>query len=244
MEQKDIVLTPAVITFDEFEIYKKKATEIAAHIRSFTLTEDNVPEVKEELANARRLVNALDTRRKEIKNELLAPYKVLEVQVKELTGIIDEADNWLRSQVRELEEAEREGKQVKIKEIWDKRIGQYSFPKYITDSFERFLEPRHLNKSTSMKSVENDMVGFMEGLEHDIEVILGMPEAEDVMVEYVGTLNITDAISNVQKNHEVKERMYDSDVPRQTFIIEGQVNIEFTKRLLTENGIPFKTVNY
>lgn len=238
MEEKDIILVPAIITFDEFEVYKKKATAVAKHIRSFTLTEDNVPEVKEELANARRLVNALDARRKDIKNEILAPYKVLEVQVKELTGIIDEADSWLRSQLREMEEAEREAKKEKIREIWELRIGQYSFPKYISEPFDRFIEPKHLNKSTSLKSVEQEMVDFLEKTENDITVILSMPEAEDIMVEYVGTLNLTDAIASVQKAHEYKKRFSETD--RMTIVIEGKANIEFTKKLLTENGIPYK----
>lgn len=239
MDDKDIQLTPAIVRFDEFELYKQKATQVAAHIRSFTLTEDNVPEVKEELANARKLVNALDSKRKEIKNEILKPYKVLEDQVKELTGIIDEADSWLRGQLREMEEAERDAKQEKIQEIWDKRVRQYSFPRYIENAFETFLEPKHLNKSTSMKSVETEMVDFMEGLESDIDVILGMPNSEDVMIEYIGTLNITDALANVQRNREYKEKIQDTDTPRMTFVVEGEANIKFTEKLLQENGIPF-----
>ena len=244
MANNDIVLTPAVIQFNEFELYKSKARAVADHIRSYTLTEENVQEVKEELANARKLVNALDTRRKEIKNEVLAPYKILEIQVKELTGIIDEADSWLRGQVREMEEAEREAKQEKIEEIWNKRVSLYSFPKLIPDAFEHFLEPRHLNKSTSLKSVEKDMVEFMESLDTDLSVIHAMPDKEDILVEYVGTLNLTDAIAAVQAAHEVKERLHDNDAPRQTFIIEGKANIEFTKKLLDENGIPYRAVNY
>ena len=196
-ERKDITCVPAVIEFDSFEGYRQRAEEVAANINGIVLTEDNVLEVKHTLADARKLVNALEDRRKEIKREVLAPYKVLEEQVKVLTGIIDEADSVLRIQIRELEEKEREQKREKILQLWEKRACQYSFGRYIPNAFTMWLEPRHLNKSESMKAVEREMVDFMEDTEKDIAAILAMPNAEDVMTEYAGTLNIADALEAV-----------------------------------------------
>ena len=122
METKQITYAPATIEFNEFGEYKRRAMEVAEYISSITLTEDNVKEVKGTLADARKLVNALEDRRKAIKKEVMAPYKVFESQVKEITGIIDEADAQLRAQLREMEEREREEKQKTLQQLWDGRF--------------------------------------------------------------------------------------------------------------------------
>lgn len=247
MEQnKELTFVPAVIEFDDFEEHKARALSVAEYIDSIELTGSNVKEVKGTLADARKLVNALEDRRKEIKNEVLAPYKVFEAQVKEITGIIDQADSRLRTQIRELEEREREEKEAVISELWEKRMEMYNFGKYVPDAFSMWLEPRHLNKSTSMKSVEAEMVSFMEDTEKDVAAILAMPDAEDVMLEYAGTLNIADALEAVRAQREYREKAFQEDAPtaeeRATFVITGKVNITLTEKLLQENGIEYRRI--
>lgn len=241
MEKQEITYAPATVTFNEFGTYKKKAMEVADYINSIVLTEDNVKEVKSTLADARKLVNALEDRRKAIKKEVMAPYKAFEAQVKEITGIIDGADAVLRAQVRELEEKERTEKEQKVLQMWELRIMHYSFNRYIPDAFERWLEPRHLNKSTSLRSCEDDMTGFMEKLEKDVNAILKMEESMDIMEAYSRTLDMTDALEEVRRLKEYRARAFEQ-TDTATFVITGKANITLTEKLLEENGIEYRRI--
>ena len=226
------------ISFPTYLDLIERAKAVADTIDAFEINEDNVKEAKEILANARKLTGALDDRRKEIKKQILAPYQILETQIKEINGIIDAADERLRSAVRDLEDAERDKKEEAIREIWELRVRMYSFTKYIENAYEIWLEPRFMNKSMSMKQVEAEMTAFMETTEKDVSAILMMPNAEAVMTEYAGTLNLAEAIAAVERANAYKERFSDED--RATFIITGSKDIELAKRVLAENNINFK----
>lgn len=226
------------ISFPTYLDLIERAKAVADTIDAFEINEDNVKEAKEILANARKLTGALDDRRKEIKRQILAPYQILETQIKEINGIIDAADERLRSAVRDLEDAERDKKEEAIREIWELRVRMYSFTKYIENAYDIWLEPRFMNKSMSMKQVEAEMTAFMETTEKDVSAILMMPNAEEVMTEYAGTLNLAEAIAAVERANAYKERF--SDGERATFIITGSKDIELAKRVLAENNINFK----
>lgn len=226
------------ISFPTYLDLIERAKAVADTIDAFEINEDNVKEAKEILANARKLTGALDDRRKEIKRQILAPYQILETQIKEINGIIDAADERLRTAVRDLEDAERDKKEEAIREIWELRVRMYSFTKYIENAYDMWLEPRFMNKSMSMKQVEAEMTAFMETTEKDVSAILMMPNAEEVMTEYAGTLNLAEAIAAVERANAYKERF--SDKERATFIITGSKDIELAKRVLAENNINFK----
>lgn len=241
METKEITYTPATIEFSEFGEYKRRAMEVAEYIGSITLTEDNVKEVKGTLADARKLVNALEDRRKAIKKEVMAPYKAFEAQVKEITGIIDEAGATLRAQVREMEEREREEKQKRLQQLWDLRIMHYSFNHYIPNAFEQWLTPQHLNKSASIRSCEDDMTEFMEKLQKDVNAILAMDAHLDIMTEYTRTLDMTDALEAVRRKKEYQSQAFEKE-DTATFVITGKASITLAEKLFEENGIEYRRI--
>ena len=105
--QKSGTYSPAVVKFDKFEYYKEQANEIAEYINTTVLTNDNIKEVKKDLADARKVVKGLDKIRIELRKELLVSFNDFEKQVKEIQKIIDDADTNLRDQVKALEEQER-----------------------------------------------------------------------------------------------------------------------------------------
>lgn len=231
-----------IIEFNDYEVSLERARQVADYINSIELTDDNEKDVKKELAEARKLVKALEDRRKEVKNWIMEPYELFAERVKDITSVIDEADNNLRQQVRAKEDRERELKTDKLEYIWDLRAKQYKFPKYIKDGFVVWLENKHLNKTYSLHKCETDMTEWMESTEADIDTILQMSDPEEIMLEYVGRLNLADAIRSVRANREIKERIEQADTNRPetaTFIVEGESNIKFTKVLLEGNGIKF-----
>ena len=248
-----IIYTPGTVRFPEFEDYIAKAQSVAEVLNSTVLTEDNVAEVRQTLANARKIVTALETRRKEVKAAILEPYTVLEKQVKIITGIINNADDELRAKVKEMEEREREEKKGILREIWDKRIPMYKFPEYIkgadgsstSDPFDRWIQPQHTNKTYPLSNAEKDMTAWMEQRERDCESIMGMEAAGYIMDAYTQSLDLACAISTgmtrkkrvEEVNTKVPESVHE---PCAIYYITGETNIQFVELLFKTNNIKYR----
>lgn len=237
----DIQFRPAEIQFPRFEELKTHALELAGRIAVVEVTEENVKAVKKDLAQVRKLTTELNNRRKLIKAEILKDYSTFESQIKEIDGIISEAEEVVREQVRTIDEAERDRKHDAIREIWDKRIGQYSISAY-GDYFERWLQPSHLNKTASMKSVEDDMVRWLEDRQRDIFTLQSMDD--EYLVEYIDSLDLASAIAAVNHRHEIRSVMNEDEESEETatFIITGKKDIKLTESLLTENEIEYRRI--
>ena len=237
----DVSYQPATVTFPAFEFYKTQAKLIADEIMNTPVTEENVKQVKQLLADARKVSDGLNRRRIDIKKEILKDYDAFEKQVKELASIIDTADNEVRLMVRELEEAEREQKRAAIEELWEKRISNYKVYDLAPNAFEVWLQPQMLNKSTSMKSIETSMTEWLEDSEKAIDTLKAMDD--EYLVEYLGCFDITSAIAAVNSRRELKARITnteDEDTQNTAiFIVTGKKDIKLTESLLTENEINF-----
>ena len=244
--QPDVTCNKALVKFPAFEHYKQQAQQIARYINSIVLTDDNVKDVKKDLAAARKVTDGLDKKRIRIKNAILEEYVGFESQVKELQGIIKEAESTLRTKVREMEEEERQAKKVQIREIWDKRYPLYEISQYLTpdDAFRSWLTPQHLNKSTSIKSIEKEMVEWLEATDKDVSTVKSM--GDDYLIEYIGCLNLPDAISAVNLRNEIKMEIEQGEYEEitsettATFIITGEKNIKLTELLLKDNDIEYR----
>lgn len=246
--QPDVQITPAQVNFPGFSSYLTSAHEIAEYIDNIVLTDENVKQVKSDLAAARKVTNSLDAKRKEIKKSILSDYETFESQIKELCGIISEAEDTLRSKVRDMEEREREEKRDQIFDIWEKRAWNYKIPdlldeiartqKDVPTAFNRFLTPQHLNKTTSLKSVETDMTKWLEEREQELETMEGM--GEDYVTEYLLSLDIVKAIKNVQDRQNIVTQVRanaEDDIA--SFVVTGTANIMLTEMLLQQNKITY-----
>ena len=240
----DVQYQVAKVTFDSFSEYKEKCLLIAEHIRNTEVTEDNLPEVKKELAAARKITDELNSRKVQIKKIILADYTVFEGEVKELKGIIDSAESELRVKVNDLEDKARDQKKADIKAIFDKRIGQYQIGTLIPDAFDRWWHEDLANKSKSMKAVEADMVDWLEGTEKDITTLKGMDQ--EILVEYLDIMDLAAAIQIVsarKARRQAVEAQPDDTVPEEqvaVFRVYGQKDIALAEMLLKDNNIKYR----
>ena len=240
----DVKYQVAKVTFDSFPEYKAKCLLIAEHIRNTEVTEDNLPEVKKELAAARKITDELNSRKVQIKKIILSDYTIFEGEVKELKGIIDEADGELRGKVNALEEQARDRKKEEIRQVFLKRIGQYQIGTLIPDAFDRWWHEDLANKSKSMKAVEADMVDWLEGTEKDITTLKGMDK--EILVEYLDTMDLAAAIQTVNARNarrQVVEDAPDDIVPEEqvaVFRVYGAKDITLAEMLLKNNNITYR----
>ena len=245
--ENDVSYQIPEIRFPSYEQYRQQALALGDYIRSTEVTPENVKEAKSILADSRKVTDRLNRKRIDIKNDILRGYKVFEEQVKEITGIIDEADQELRGKVRELDDQERQVKKDAIKELWEKRVQQYDrVTSYVNEPFWRWFEPSMLNKTTSMKSIEASMTEWLQDTDRAIETAAGM--GEEYLVEYLHAGDLTEAIRRVTEHKKLANLINSNkedfeDEPTATFIVTGEKDITLTEMLLKSNNITYRKGN-
>lgn len=193
------------VVFGSYTELKRQASELADQIRTVEVSEDNVKVSKKLLAEVNKRVKTLDDKRISIKKTMLEPYQVFENQVKEIISIVKDADQVVRGQVKDLEEHERLQKERELQELWEKRVQHYSFKDFVP--FLDFAEPRHLNRSLSIQSVEKEMVQFLEKVDSDMKVIYGMDDVDDHINAYLNTYDLGQAMTIVRNHKEKKKQL-------------------------------------
>ena len=240
----DVSYKPAVVSFPAFEAYRDTALKAADYIRSTEVTEETLPDAKKVLAEARKVTDKLRDSRTSIKKEILRDFTDFESQVKEIEGIVSEADSDLRTKVHALEDQERQAKKEEIHKIFDKRVPQYRISELLPDAFNAWWHEDLANKSSSMKTAETDMVDWLEAREKDIETLSAMDD--EYMVEYLGCLDLASAIQAVNLRNERRKAV---SVPKDTeevhavFTVFGEKDIALAEMIFKANHINYRKDN-
>lgn len=238
----DIKVTQGSILFNDYEKHLGQAKKIAEIIKSSVVTEETVKENKKMLAAANKVIRAVEEKRKEIKFFINEPYLELERQMKDITSVIKEAEQVAREKVNELDEKEREEKRLALLSEWESRIHHYPFNDFI--GFDRWLKPNHLNKSSSFNKTIDEMVEWLEKTKK--EWVLASEE-ENLLLEYVETLDLAEAMLNVKKRQDEKERLSTvaknkevifERTERVAFVVELK-DMDEVKILLEKNNIEY-----
>lgn len=250
LNTEQILVQQGLIEWNQYEDLKQQALDLADNIRSVQVDQENIKQSKKLLAEVNKRCNELEDRRKKIKNLMLEPYKIFEDQVKEIVAIVKEADDEVRQQVKQLEEQEREQKQALLEDLFNKRIVHYSFRDLF--NFFDFLKPKHLNKTTSVDSVEKEMIEFLEKITRDLKAIEAMANAKSVLSLYLDTKDLATALT-LQAKKEERERQIESaqalktDEKKIAYLVSikcfDQKELKLLHMLLDQNDYTYTTDN-
>lgn len=186
---------PAEIGFN-FEELKSELTERLHHYNTLVVTEDAIKEAKADLAKLRKLKEAIETRRKEVKQQCMAPYNAFEAQVKELTALIDAPVAAINGQVKAFEEHEKQKKYEEIVAAYDE-LAPDSIKEIVP--LNRILDPKWLNKGTTMKSIRENMETICKRANIDMSYIESTVPYEyltAVRAKYIETLDLDAALDH------------------------------------------------
>ena len=112
---------PKTIDFN-FEELKTQLAESLELYAGLVVTEDGIKAAKEDRARLNKLREALETKRKEVKRECMAPYTDFEAKVKELVGLIDQPIAAIDGQLKAYEEQRRAAKRADILAIYEETV--------------------------------------------------------------------------------------------------------------------------
>lgn len=203
---------PSEIGFN-FEELKAALMEQLHYYNTLVVTEDTIQEGKEERANLRKLRDAIEDRRKEVKRKSEEPYKNFEAKVKELVKLIDAPIAAIDGQVKTFEEQQRKQKQTEIESIYAELV-----PDNVKEiiPLQRIMDPKWLNKGTTPKSIREAIGTRVDRTKVDMALLDGVNPKYMAAVrnKYVETLDISTALDYQDELVATEERFKQQEEAR------------------------------
>lgn len=187
------------------EELKEAISAKAQDYKGLQYTEETIKEAKKDKATLNKLRDAIETERKRIKKQCMAPYELFEKQVKEVLAIIDEPIQLIDSQIKEVEEQRRLEKKQKVLEIYEENIGNL---KGILP-FAKVFKNEYLNVSKSLKSITEEITALISKVNQDMDVIEELDTKYELQVKdmYVKTLDLSMALRENARLEEVERKL-------------------------------------
>lgn len=208
MELKvDEIKSLAPIKFN-YEDIKKWVTEKAKEYKSVVYTEETITAAKTDRATLNKVAKAINDEKIRIKKEVLKPFEDFENKCKELQGIITDASNSIDVQVKLFEEKEQNEKKEQIRNIFNENIGDF---KELID-FDNIFNPRWLNKTYTMKKIEEEIKHLVSKTTDDLNIIENTIEDKSLLPQikifYFKNINDPSVLGNSlqQYQKEVESR--------------------------------------
>lgn len=196
-------ITAPTVDFN-FEAIKTELTEKLTKYNNLVVTEDSIKDAKADRANLNKLKEALETKRKEVKKEVMAPYTAFEAKIKELVALIDQPIQSIDGQVKEFDKMRQDEKRQEIESHY---LG--IIPGELQDiiPLERIMKPQWLNVSVSIAKIKEELDSIGSRTNLDIMFIETIEEEyrDAVKAEYVETLSIEKALAKKKALQDAKE---------------------------------------
>jgi len=202
------VAIPEKISFN-YEELKAELTEKVAFYETLVYTDDQIQDAKKERATLNKMKKTLNDERIRREKEYMLPFDKFKAQVNEIIGIIDKPIAVIDKQVKEFEDQKKAKKQKDIEELF----AGIGFQNFVT--IEKIWDPKWLNASTSMKSIEEQMRSRMYQIGNDVLTLHNLPkfgfEATEV---YKQTLDVNKAIKEAQRIAEIAKAKAEAEAKR------------------------------
>ena len=218
MSQELAVITPAqdedqggLIQIIQLPIIKERLHHLKGYVdqqvadaMAMVCTEDTVIAVKQVRAELSALFTEAENQRKAVKNAVMQPYLDFEAVYKEcISDPFKQADADLRGKIVSVE--------GEMKRACEQRLREY-FAELVQSRYMDFLKYEQAGITVSMadaraktqppKKLRDQVDQFVDRVAQDVEMIVTLPDCEEIMVVYKQTLNATQAIATVQERHK------------------------------------------
>lgn len=202
------VAIPEKIDFN-YEELKAELTSKVSFYETLVYTDDQIKDAKADKANLNKLKRALNDERIRREKEYMQPFNVFKAQINEIIGIIDKPIAVIDEQVKAFDEKRKAEKQKAIEELF----ATIGFQNFVT--LEKIWDPKWLNASVPMKSIEDQMRSKMYEIGNGVLTLSQLSEfgfeATEVFKE---TLDINKAISEAKRMSEIAKAKAEAEARR------------------------------
>ncbi len=188
------VAIPERIDFNYEELKAELSSKVSFY-ETLVYTDDQIKDAKADRVKLRKLKDALNSERIRREREYMQPFNVFKAQINEIIGIIDKPIAVIDEQVKAFDEKRKAEKQKAIEELF----ATIGFQNFVT--LEKIWDPKWLNASTSMKSIEDQMRSKMYEIGNGVLTLSQLPEFGFEATEvFKDTLDINKAISEAMRS--------------------------------------------
>lgn len=197
--QLSIDYKPGVITCE----YAALGAYVESQIKKFdglVIADDQVKDAEKIMADLNKMKNLIEDRRKEIKDEISAPYTEFEKNIKPIVKRIDEVRGNIKEQVDAFKEKEKAEKKKRICDWW-KENGKQNIP------IEKIWNEQWLNKGTTDKQWQADLKQRKERITADLAMIVSLGDQDKInflLTDYIQTLDITASMQNWDQHEQAR----------------------------------------
>lgn len=198
-----ITVTQLPVIEDQLRSVKAEWDAKLAEALVLPCTPDTVKTVEAIRSVMRKDFAALDTRRKEIEEIASAPIKQFKATFKECIGdSFTQTDQALKEKIDLVKDGLRDDKRAGIESHFNKRLASFGldFPSFAQSGINVIL-------SATDESLIKQVDQFAERVAGEVEMIKGLPFADEVLVEYKACLIAHNAIKIVNERHKAAEEM-------------------------------------
>ena len=194
-------LPPVKWNYDEV---KQWIEDGLANYKGIVYTPDTITQAKKDRAGLNKLVDAIDTKRKEMKAHYLHPYEEFEAQAKELVAMVKTVVAEIDAQVKAYENFKKEEKQCEIKGLYETMIGNLAG----LVPYEKLHNPKWLNVTCSVSAITEELGGKIDRISAGLKSIdtLGLDDdlADRVKSRFLQDYDLAGALA--EKDRIIHER--------------------------------------
>lgn len=222
---KDLIIVKQLPQIEEH--LKELSTEIDKKVenaKSLVCTEENVKAIKQVRADLNKEFKEVETQRKAVKEQILAPYMQFEEVYKTyISEKYKSADMDLKQKIDSTENELKKQKEQEIKDYFEeyKAANNIDFVTYEQAKINVTL-------TASKKSLKEQAKIFIDKIRDDLQLIETQECKEEIMVEYKQNLNVSKAIQEVANRHKLLEEEKRKQEEKVVTIVSNE-NHEITK---------------
>lgn len=203
-----------------YEELRQEIQAKAGLYKNIVYTESQIKDAKSDRAKMNKFINALESKRKEIKKACLYAYEEeFEPQILTIVNMLRESASSIDNQVKAFEERAKEEKKQEIISYYENL--NRDFP-----SFEQIFQKKWLNASISISMIQKEIDQALQEIDSSLNTIDNLQnygfEAKEM---YKATLNFQKAIEESSRLQELakKKEAYEKET---SYKVTKEVSIE------------------
>ena len=203
MENGLIIVKQLPVIEDQLAAVKESITERVNQALSLVCTEDTYKDIKKVRADLNKEYAELESRRKEVKTAVLAPYEKFEKVYKECAGdLYADADRKLKAKIAEVEDGLRQQKATALNEYFSEYRASLSIPEDFVTYDDAGIKVGLSDSLTGLKKKAKD---FLDHISDDLKAIDSHDDRDEILTEYKRGFNLASALSTVAARHKAIE---------------------------------------
>ena len=168
---------------------------------SLPCTEENKAEVKRVRAKLNKKKAEFEAKRIAVKNAIMEPYeRVNDLCKTYVLNRLTDADSKLGKRISDIEDAEKTKKRAEVEAFYLDSLAAHGldFPTFDQSGIK-------VGISDSVASLKKQASDFSAKTADEVAMISGLAYADEIMVEYRNTLNVSRSVTTVNERHKAIE---------------------------------------